>query len=155
MQVSVASILQSPESITRYRFSEVLPAPEEGEQLLEPVLGELVVERVSDRLLQLSGSFQSRLQSACHRCGEEFIFPVAFTLEETLEVVDSELFSVEVEEAVSATGFLDASDLVRQTLMLSLPPRRLCGCEPRTPVVESTAVDPRWAVLGTYPVDSN
>lgn len=155
MQVSVAGILQAPESTTRYDFNELLPAPDEGEQFLEPVSGELNIERVSDQLLQASGSFHSLLKSTCHRCGEPFELPVAFTLDEALDVVESEPLSQEVEEAVSASGFLDVSDLVRQTLILSLPPRRLCGCEPQTPVTETTKVDPRWAVLGTYPVDSN
>lgn len=155
MQVSVAGILQSPESITRYDFNEVLPAPDEGEQLMEPVSGNLTIERVSDTLLRASGSFHTLLRSTCHRCGESFELPVAFTLNESLEVVESEPLSQEVEEVVSAAGFLDVSDLVRQTLLLSLPLRRLCGCEPQTPVTETATVDPRWAVLGTYPVDSN
>ncbi|MEB3284218.1 MAG: DUF177 domain-containing protein [Candidatus Sericytochromatia bacterium] len=155
MQISITSILQDPDSVTRYDFSESMAAPEEGEQFLEPVSGELAVERISDRLLQVSGTFQTVLKSNCDRCGEMFTLPARFTLDEALEVVDSEPLSFEVEESVLATGYLDASDLVRQTLILSLPPRRLCGCEPQTSVVDTKTVDPRWAALGAFPLDTN
>ena len=155
MQVSVSSILQAPQAVTRYDFNESLPLPDEGEQLLEPVTGDLTIERIGDRLLRITGDLQARLKLNCDRCGEPYESPVAFGLEEDLEVVDEALSTEEVEDRVSASGHLDASDLVRQTLLLSLPARRLCGCEPKTTRAAETAVDPRWAALQRYPADGN
>ncbi|MEB3329001.1 MAG: DUF177 domain-containing protein [Candidatus Sericytochromatia bacterium] len=155
MQISVSSILQAPHATTRYAFHEALPLPDEGEQLLEPVTGDLTVERLSDRLLRVTGNFQATLQLLCDRCGESYQAPAVFDLAEDLEVVDEAVTTEEVEDRVSASGLLDASDLVRQTLLLSLPARRLCGCEPKATRTEEPAVDPRWAALRSYPADTN
>ncbi|MEB3222125.1 MAG: DUF177 domain-containing protein [Candidatus Sericytochromatia bacterium] len=155
MQISVSSILQAPQSTTRYAFNEVLPLPDEGEQLLEPVTGDLTVERLSDRLLKVTGDFQASLRLICDRCGEPYEAPASFELAEDLEVVDEVVTTDEVDDRVFISGHLDASDLVRQTLLLSLPARRLCGCEPKATRTEAPAVDPRWAALRGYSEDTD
>lgn len=54
---------------------------------------------------------------------------------------------------VSAQGHLDATDLIRQSLLLSLPPRHLCGCEPLAQIQDKDAVDPRWSALKSLTAD--
>lgn len=155
MQIPVSSILQATSPITRYSFDELIPLPDEGEQLLEPVTGELTVERMSDRLLKLSGDFQTRAQLKCDRCNEPFEAPAAFHLDEALEIVHEPITAEEVEDRVALNGNLDASDLVRQNLLLSLPPRKLCGCEPVVSEREESSADPRWAALRSIAPEDN
>ena len=155
MQIPVSSILQATSPITRYSFHELIPLPDEGEQLLDPVTGELKVERVNDQLLKVTGDFTSRMRLACDRCGEPFEAPAAFTLDEMLEVVHEPVPTEEVDDRVEASGVLDASDLVRQHLLLSLPARRLCGCEPRVSANDVSQDDPRWAALRSFDPKSN
>lgn len=147
MRIPVSNILQATSPITRYSFDELIPLPDEGEQLLEPVTGELTVERMSDRLLKVSGDFQTRLKLRCDRCGEFYDSDAAFHLDEALEIVHEPLTAEEVEDRIELNGHLDATDLVRQNLLLELPPRRLCGCEPLVSEREHTSADPRWAAL--------
>ena len=154
MEISVSSILQSPHDVTRYDFREQIELPSNEEKLLEPVSGELVITRASNRILQTQGDFHARVQLNCHRCGNEFELPIEFQLDETLEVIDGPITSEEVEDAVSAQGDLDASDLIRQSLLLSLPPRHLCGCEPLAQPQDKDAVDPRWAALKSLTVEN-
>src|SRR4051812_40420739 len=125
MEISVSSILQAPEKVTRYSFQETIAL--EDEKLLEPVVGELEITRASLQILQVQGHFKAKLQLACDRCGEPFELPVEFEVDEGLEVVEGPVTSEEVEETVSATGNFDATDLIRQNLLLSLPTRKLCG----------------------------
>ena len=155
MQIPVSSILQATSPITRYSFDERIPLPDEGEQLLEPVTGELTVERMSDRLLKVSGDFQTRLQLHCDRCNETFEFPAEFQLDEALEIVHEPVTADEVEDRIALNGNLDASDLVRQNLLLSLPPRKLCGCEPVVSEREESSADPRWAALRSIAPEDN
>lgn len=155
MQIPVSSILQATSPITRYSFDELIPLPDEGEQLLEPVTGNLTVERINDRLLKVSGDFQTRLKLRCDRCGDSYESPAEFHLDEALEIVHEPLTAEEVEERIALNGHLDASDLVRQNLLLSLPPRRLCGCEPLVSEREDTSADPRWAALRSFSPEVN
>ena len=155
MQIPVSSILQATSPITRYSFDELIPLPDEGEQLLEPVTGELKVERMSDRLLKVTGDFQTRLRLKCDRCAEPYESTAAFHLDEALEIVHEPLTAEEVEDRIELNGHLDASDLVRQNLLLELPPRRLCGCEPLVSEREDTSADPRWAALRSFSPEDN
>lgn len=157
MQISINTILQATSPITRYSFDELIPLPDEGEQLLEPVTGELTVERASAHLLRITGDFQTRLRFLCHRCAEPFEAPAAFNLEEALEIVHEPITSLEVDDRVNANGHLDATDLIRQTLLLSLPPRHLCGCEPSISDadVKAPSGDPRWAALKSFPPENS
>jgi uncharacterized metal-binding protein YceD (DUF177 family) len=149
MEISVTSILQSPDKVTKYDFKEQFEMPSGEEQLADPVTGVFVVTRASDRILQVSGDMHARLKLNCHRCGSEFELPIDFQLEEVLEVIDGPITSEEVEEVVSAQGTLDATDLIRQSLLLSIPTRHLCGCAPAAQPQDKDAVDPRWAALKT------
>ncbi len=155
MQIPVSSILQSTSPITRYSFNELIPLPDEGEQLLEPITGELTVERISDRLLKVTGEFQTRLKLRCDRCNETYESSAEFQLDEALEIVHEPVTAEEVEDRIELSGHLDASDLVRQNLMLSLPPRRLCGCEPQVSEREHSSADPRWAALRSFSPENN
>ena len=102
MELSVASILQATESVTKYSFQELIALPNADEKLLDPVVGEFEVTRASTQVLQVKGHFVARLQLPCDRCGELFEMPIEFDLEEALEVVDGPITSEEVEETVSA-----------------------------------------------------
>jgi uncharacterized metal-binding protein YceD (DUF177 family) len=147
VEISIPNLLQSPQNVTRYDFKEQIDLPSNEEKLVEPITGELVITRASNQILQTQGDFHARVKLTCHRCGNEFELPVDFQLDETLEVIDGPITSEEVEDVVSAQGDLDASDLIRQALLLGLPPRHLCGCEPLTPPQDKAAVDSRWDAL--------
>jgi uncharacterized metal-binding protein YceD (DUF177 family) len=153
MEISVPIILQSPNAVNRHDFREQIDLPSDEEKLVGPVVGELVVTRASNRILQTTGDFHARVKLNCHRCGNDFELPLDFQLDETLEVIDGPITSEEVEDVVSAQGHLDATDLIRQSLLLSLPPRHLCGCEPLAQIQDKDAVDPRWAALKSLTAD--
>jgi uncharacterized metal-binding protein YceD (DUF177 family) len=155
MEISISSVLHSPQSTTYYPFEERIPLPSDEEQLLEPVTGELTIQRTSTQVLTVTGEFHTRLKLNCDRCGNEFELPVDFSLDEPLQIVEGPITSEEVEEVVNANGSLDATDLIRQGLLLSLPSRRLCGCEPPAKQTDEAPIDPRWAALKSLENNSN
>lgn len=155
MEISVASILQANEKVTRYSFQESISLDDEQEKLLEPVVGEFEVTRASNTILHVQGHFKTRLQMQCDRCGEAFEQTVEFDMDEALEVVDGPVTSEEVEETVSALGNFDATDLIRQSLLLSLPARKLCGCEPQVAEADQDTIDPRWSALRSIHQEPN
>jgi uncharacterized metal-binding protein YceD (DUF177 family) len=147
MQIAVSSILQSQRNTNVYPFCEVLSLESEDERLTRAVQGDVTVTRASSRVIRVTGAFDTELTFKCDRCGETFTQAFAFELDETLDVTDSPLTALEVEEAVSPTGQLDLTDLVRQNLLVSLPGRRLCGCSPIESGQSGDILDPRWSAL--------
>lgn len=147
MEIPVSNILQATQSVTHHEFSERIELPSKDEKLLEPVTGDFTITRASSKILQVEGAFHTRLSLQCDRCGNDFELPVDFTLNESLEVIEEPTTSEEVEEVVSMYGNLDATDLIRQGLLLSLPLRRLCGCEPKNLKDDASNLDPRLAAL--------
>jgi uncharacterized metal-binding protein YceD (DUF177 family) len=156
MEIQVQTILQSPHDVTRHAIQEWIELPGDDEKLLTPITGNLVITRASDKLLNVTGEFHAQLRLPCDRCGNPFDFQAHFNLEEVLEVSDTPLTTYEVDTSVYVQGALDASDLVRQGLLLSLPPRLLCGCEPLAGSKSSKATgDPRWGALQSLMSEPN
>lgn len=155
MEITVASILHAPENVTRYPFHERIELPSDDERLKDAVDGELVITRAGSKVLQAQGAFHAELLLNCDRCGNEFELPLDFELDESLEVTTQPITSLEVEEVVPANGSLNATDLIRQGLLLSLPSRRLCGCEPQHGSAGEAPLDPRWAALKSFEQSPN
>lgn len=147
MELSVSSLLHAPQAVTQLDFSDRFALEGDDEKLAGPVTGSTTITRVGQTLLQVAGAYEAPVELTCDRCGTRYTFRHAFTLDENLSVVEEAPETFEVDEAVAADGALDLSDLVRQALVLSLPPRRLCGCEPPATAEHEVKTDPRWDAL--------
>lgn len=147
MELSVSSLLNAPQAVTHLAFSDRFALDGDDEKLTGPVTGSTTITRVGQTLLQVEGSYEAPVELTCDRCGNRFTFTHAFRLEEPLTIAEDVPKTHEVDEAVAADGTLDLSDLVRQALVLSLPPRRLCGCEPPATSEHEVKTDPRWEAL--------
>ncbi len=147
MLLEVASLLESQESVARIPFREMIDLSQDVGVLLNPVEGEITIERAIDgSMLTVKGEISTRIEVACDRCGKPFAMDLKVPVEECLRVESAPLTSLEVEESVEATGKLDLSDLLRQVLILNLPIRKLCGC-PALSEGEKPRVDIRWQSL--------
>lgn len=147
MLLRVETLLQAPEKTTHLSFRERLDFPTDLGRLTRPLEGDVAITRTEDdRYLQLHGKLTTEAELICDRCLGPVPTPLSVDLDEVLEVADDPSDALEVDEAVPATGDLDLSDLLRQHLLLSLPSRKLCGCEP-TFGKDANAVDPRWQKL--------
>jgi len=147
VRLSVASLLESPESDTTVDFAERVEFPADLGRLTRPLAGLVTISRsMDDRLLRLTGHLSAGVELECVRCLGPAPTDVSFDLDETLEITDEPETAAEVSEHVQPTGELDLSDLLRQNLLLNLPSRSLCGCEPEY-LAEHRPIDPRWRTL--------
>lgn len=147
MLLDVETLLQAPESETHISFSEFVEFPADLGSLKRPLSGEVTIARAIDEsLFTLTGHLETTADLVCDRCLGPAPAEIAFDLEETLEVTKTPSEALEVEEAVAATGEIDLSDLLRQHLLLNLPSRSLCGCEPEY-LAKHKPLDPRWRKL--------
>lgn len=147
MLLRVETLLQAPEKTTHLSFREPIDFPTDLGRLIRPLEGEVTITRtVDDRYFQIQGTLTTEAELVCDRCLGPVLTALSIDVDEVLEVAESPTETLEVDEAVPATGDLDLSDLLRQHLLLSLPSRKLCGCEP-TFGKGASHVDPRWQKL--------
>lgn len=147
MLIDVEALLQAQEKETIVAFDEPVDFPADLGALDRPLSGTVTIDRsMDDRLLHLTGRIATTVALVCDRCLGPTPTEVEFDLDETLVVTDTPTEALEVEDAVAATGDLDLSDLLRQNLLLHLPSRSLCGCEPAY-LAEHKRIDPRWRQL--------
>lgn len=147
MRLSVSSLLEAPAAETTLPFHEPVPFPPEFGVLTRPVMGDVTIARsMDDRMLRVTGRFEAGVELVCDRCLGPAPAVIAFDVDETLEVTDEPDPAVEVAEHVHPTGELDVTDLLRQHLLLNLPSRSLCGCEPAY-LAAHKPIDPRWRQL--------
>jgi len=147
MRLAVETLLAAPEPDTVVEFQEKVEFPPDLGRLTRPLAGQVTVLRsLDDSGLRLTGHLEAEVELVCDRCLGPARTPVAFDLDEMLTLSCGESTAQEVEETVSPTGELDLSDLLRQHLILNLPSRHLCGCEPAY-LAEYRPVDPRWRQL--------
>lgn len=147
MKLEVESLLCQPEDTTRIDFSEQVEFPADLGKLLQPLAGPVTVTRAVDSsLLQVQGALETEVELVCDRCMGPVITPIHLEVDEDFAIVTTPDTALEAEEAVAANGFLDLSDLLRQHLILSVPGRKHCGCEPAY-LAEHRPIDPRWRAL--------
>jgi uncharacterized protein len=147
MLLRVETLLQAPEKTTHLSFREALDFPTDLGRLTRPLTGDVTITRTDDdRYLQIQGALTTEAELLCDRCLGPVPTALRIDVDEVLEVADSPSETLEVDEAVPVTGDLDLSDLLRQHVLLNLPSRKLCGCEP-TFGKGASQVDPRWQKL--------
>jgi len=109
------------------------------------------------------GALTCQVELACDRCLEPYSQEVAFTFEEEFHEAAQALDDEDVEDPalfLVEQNILDASEVVRQNLLLALPIRSLCRADckglcpscgenrnVRTCDCPSDGGDPRWAAL--------
>ena len=147
MRIKMESLLQADAPETTIAFVETVEFPEELGRLTHPLEGDVKLIRMpDDKALEVRGHLKATVELICDRCLGPVPTEVEFDLDEILEVTAKTAMAQEVEEAIPATGEFDLSDLLRQHLILNLPSRSLCGCEPAY-LLEHKPIDPRWRKL--------
>lgn len=148
-----------------YEAGEIV-LDEENARLIEApqINGQL---RRSGKEVRLQGTITARAEVECDRCLKSVAVPIETDFDVTyIPAVDyEEAQTAELQEAdLSLSVFdgeaIDIDDLVREQVLLALPPRMLCGeqCKGFCPVCgadrnqaecacEATEIDPRWAGL--------
>jgi uncharacterized metal-binding protein YceD (DUF177 family) len=148
LNISVQKILQAPSALQRFDFASLIDLHSETEETTGLVTGQLLINRLSDECLTVSGNFKAPLSLTCHRCGKPFAQDLVFEASDMFTITEKESLSLEVEDTLNPLGDLDVSDWVRQQLLLSLPAFIWCGCEePSGSLTPTTSEDPRWAAL--------
>ena len=134
---NVAQLLKQPIGATRsYDVNEDVSAlfrPEDDIELDSPLRGEIKFIRTVDGVL-VTGQLETTAKLACRRCAAEFSTPVHMELEEEFRAaydVYTGLKLPDTGEAEEATlidehHMLDLSEVIRQNLLLALPPFPLC-----------------------------
>jgi uncharacterized protein len=170
MRFNVAQLLKEPVGSKRkYHLAEDIQDLDEEIKLTHPIEGTIRLVHSTEGVL-LSGQLHTEVELTCSRCLESFSTAVDFTLEEEfrptidirtgakLPLLDGE----DVATLIDSQHIIDLFEVMRQDILLALPPRPLCKPDcaglcsqcgqnlnegPCT--CEQPLGDPRWEVLRT------
>ncbi len=134
MHYNVAQLLKDETGQTReYTFHEDISTLDPDIVPLSALDGKIQLIRTSDGIL-VTGDLHSSIELTCARCTEPFSMPVQFGLEEefrpTIDIVTGASLPVPAddEEAtqIDEHHIIDLTEVVRQDLLLALPPFPIC-----------------------------
>ncbi len=168
MKYNVAQLLREQSGgIRQHTLHEDISQLDPDIVPLTALTGNAQMIRTADGVL-VRGQFTTSVELVCSRCLEPFSLPVRFTLEEefhpTIDIVTgANLPQVEDEEKatlIDAHHILDLTEVVRQNILLAIPPYPVCRnkCAGLCPHCGQNwnegpcdctdeAMDPRFAVL--------
>lgn len=134
MQYNVSQLLKQPTGTTRHYPIEADNSDLDPElEVAAPLLGSIRLIRTAKGVL-VTGDLHTEVWVACRRCLEPFRIPVSITLEEefrpTIDINTGASLPLpdDDEEAtrIDAHHILDLREVVRQSILLALPPFPLC-----------------------------
>lgn len=168
-QFNVAQLLKQPGGTRRIYDIDAAEGPFFGAdvKVVAPFHGRLQLMRVGSGIL-VTGQLETRLELECTRCLTPFQTTVRFEIEEefspTLDVNSGAWLPQDPDQdeatLIDERHILDLGEVMRQDLLLSLPPSPVCrpDCRGLCPICgqdrnevrcdcEPEASDPRWAGL--------
>ena len=134
MRYNVAQLLQDESGQTRqYALHEDIRSLDPDVVPLSALDGKLQLIRTADGVL-VTGDLHSSIELVCSRCAEPFSMVVKFKLEEefrpSIDIVTGAALPLtsEDEEATRINDHheIDLTEVVRQDLLLALPPHPVC-----------------------------
>ncbi|NOZ04746.1 MAG: DUF177 domain-containing protein [Chloroflexi bacterium] len=163
MRFNIGQLLKQPVGAVRhYTVDEDMSWLEPEAHCSSTLQGKISLLRVVDGILCI-GDLTCQVELACGRCLEPYSQEVNFTFEEEFHEVAQALDDEDVEDPslfLVEQNILDASEVVRQNLLLAFPTRPLCrpDCKGlcrscgenrnlRTCDCPPEEGDPRWAAL--------
>jgi uncharacterized protein len=170
MRFNVAQLLKEPVGSKRkYHLAEDIQDLDEEIKLTHPIEGTIKLVHSTEGVL-LSGQLHTEVELTCSRCLESFSTAVDFTLEEefrpTIDIRTGAklppLDGEDVATLIDSQHIIDLFEVMRQDILLALPPRPLCKPDcaglcsqcgqnlnegPCT--CEQPLGDPRWEALRT------
>ena len=170
-QFNVAQLLKQPSGTRRVYdidTSEVPPLDDDL-KVITPFRGQVRFTRVGIGIL-VTGELETTVELECTRCLTAFQTPTWFEIEEefrpTLDIQSGAKLPQEPDQdaatLIDQRHILDLAEVVRQNLLLSLPPSPVCrsDCQGLCPHCgqnrnegscdcDTEIIDPRWAVLKT------
>jgi len=168
-QFNVAQLLKQPSGARRiYDIDNAdVPPLDDAVSVVGPFRGHVRFTRVGNGLL-VTGALETTVELECTRCLSTFLARPRFEIEEefrpTLDVVSGARLEQEPDQdpanLIDEHHILDLAEIVRQDLLLSLPPSPVCrpDCRGLCPQCgqdlneascdcHADITDPRWAVL--------
>lgn len=134
MRYNVAQLLKEQSGgIRRYTVQEDIGELDKDIHPLSALVGDTQLIRTSEGIL-VRGILNTSVELVCSRCLEPFSMPVPFALEEefrpTIDIVTGANLPVMAEEElatrIDAHHVLDLTEVVRQNILLAIPPYPIC-----------------------------
>lgn len=170
MRFNVAQLLKEPVGSKRkYHLAEEVHDLDEEIKLTHPIEGTIRLIHTTDGVL-VSGQLHTAVELTCSRCLESFSTLIDFVLEEefrpTVDIITgTKLPSLDGEDQatlIDGQHVIDLSEVIRQDILLALPPRPLCkpdcaglcsqcgqNLNEGPCSCEQSLEDPRWEALRT------
>ncbi len=134
MRINVAQLLKQQSGNAReFDLQEDISQLDPGIVPLSALTGKAQLIRTSDGVL-VHGTMRTNIELDCARCLDPFSMPLKFVLEEefrpTIDIVSGATLPHEIDEElatrIDAHHILDLTEVVRQNILLAIPPHPIC-----------------------------
>jgi len=130
MRFNVAQLLKKATgSSRRYQMREEIRGIDPDLIMREPLVGQIEMVRTADGIL-VRGELTTAVELQCDRCLEPFIQRVEFKIEEefhpAIDMKTGAQLSSEEETRIDEHHILDLTELIRQSIFLTLPMHPVC-----------------------------
>ena len=164
MIVELDDLEQSKDGILTFDFEDT----PDGLSLVEPAKAVLTVKKLGSGFIQISGKISAKVKAVCDNCLKEFTYEINTDVNETY--AENTLYEEYKEETEIKDNFfavdldgareIDLTDLMYQTLILSLPNKFVCdinchGDETLNKYIKKEYSDPRLEVFKTIKTEKD
>ena len=130
MRFNVAQLLKKATgSSRRYQMREEIRGIDPDLIMREPLVGQIEMVRTADGIL-VRGELTTAVELQCDRCLEPFIQRVEFKIEEefhpAIDMKTGAQLPSEEETRIDEHHILDLTELIRQSIFLTLPMHPVC-----------------------------
>jgi len=157
MKVTIEELNQSESGNIDFEFEEDF----EEINLVSPAKVKLTVSRIGGGFINVKGKVFAKLNAVCDNCLKEFIYKIDCDIDETF--AENTLYDEYKEETEIKDGFfavdlngsgeIDLSDLIYQSLILSIPNKLVCDINciggELSKYIKNDLPDPRLEVFKT------
>ena len=157
MIVTTEELSQAENNQIDFEFEEM----PEGLDLVYPAKAKLTVKRTGAGFIIVTGNVKAELKATCDNCLKEFIYKIDTDIDENF--AETSLYDEYSEETEIKDGFfavdlngsgkIDLSDLIYQTLILSVPNKFVCDINCMggnlSKYIKNELPDPRLEVFKT------
>lgn len=164
MLVLLDDLEQSKDGILDFEFED----NPDGIDLAEPAKAEFTVKKIGGGFIEVTGKIYAKINAVCDNCLKKFIYETEVDVDETYAekaLYDEYKEETEIKDnffAVDLDGAreIDLTDLMYQTLILSLPNKFVCdincnGDEAINKYIKKELQDPRLEIFKTIKTEKD
>ncbi|MBQ2645244.1 DUF177 domain-containing protein [bacterium] len=164
MIVTIEDLEKSKDGVLFFDFEDT----PEGIDLKEPAKAKFTVKKLGEGFINVTGTINAKVNVVCDNCLKNFVYEVNTKIDETYaedSLYDEYKDETEIKDNffaidLNGEGKIDLTDLIYQSVILSLPNKFVCdincnGSEVINKYIKTELQDPRLEIFKTIKTEKD